>query len=86
MRRARVAQHPHLELGPRLAAHVCHFKQILPKVVDTAGICSYTKQLDAIPAGIPVAAVGDRQAALFGQACFDRGMRSVPMAQAPFYC
>jgi glycerol kinase len=49
--------------------------QILPKVVDTAGICGYTKQLDAIPAGIPVAAlVGDQQAALFGQACFDRGM------------
>jgi glycerol kinase len=49
--------------------------QILPKVVDTSGVCGYTQAMGAIPAGIPVAAlVGDQQAALFGQACFERGM------------
>lgn len=50
-------------------------RAMLPKVVDTSGMVGSTKGGNGLPAGIPVAAmVGDQQAALFGQACFRRGM------------
>ena len=48
---------------------------VLPEIVDTCGVVGKTRALGSLPAGIPVAAlIGDQQAALFGQACFRRGM------------
>ncbi len=48
---------------------------VLPEIVDTSGVVGKTRAGGRLPAGIPVAAlVGDQQAALFGQACFRRGM------------
>jgi glycerol kinase len=48
---------------------------LLPEVVDTSGMVGLTRRVGGIPPGLPVSAlVGDQQAALFGQACFRRGM------------
>ncbi len=46
---------------------------LLPRVVDSSGVCAHT---DLLGGGrIAIAGVaGDQQAALFGQACFDPGM------------
>lgn len=47
---------------------------ILPRIVGNDEILGTTKGLDFLPDGIPVATlVGDQQAALFGQACFEPG-------------
>lgn len=47
---------------------------ILPEIKDSSTIFGYTKGLDFLPDGIPIAGVaGDQQAALFGQACFNEG-------------
>ena len=47
-------------------------REVLPRVVDTAGVCATTS---ALGAEIPIAGIaGDQQAALFGQACFAPGM------------
>ncbi len=47
---------------------------ILPQVTDNSGIFGHTAP-DLFDAAIPIAGlVGDQQAALFGQACFERGM------------
>ncbi len=47
-------------------------REVLPRVVDTAGVCATTSTLGA---EIPIAGIaGDQQAALFGQACFEPGM------------
>ncbi len=47
-------------------------REVLPRVVDTAGVCATTS---ALGAEIPIAGIaGDQQAALFGQACFQPGM------------
>jgi len=49
-------------------------RQMLPKVVDTAQVVGYLKE-DILGAKIPIAALaGDQHAALFGQACFEKGM------------
>ena len=49
-------------------------RQMLPKVVDTAQVVGYLKE-DILGANIPIAALaGDQHAALFGQACFEKGM------------
>ena len=48
-----------------------------PEGIDlaTAYSAADTKGLDFLPDGIPVAGlIGDQQGALFGQACFQRGM------------
>lgn len=50
---------------------------ILPEVHATSEVYGYTAPLDGLFGGqqIPIAsAVGDQQAAMFGQACFHRGM------------
>ena len=48
-------------------------KSILPKIKDSAEIYGYTS-IDFIDAKIPIAgSVVDQAAALFGQACFDKG-------------
>ena len=49
-------------------------KEILPQVVDSSGVCGQTCA-EGIPHGITIAGIaGDQQAALFGQACFEKGM------------
>ena len=46
----------------------------LPEVMDSAGIFGKTRGLDFLPDGIPIAGIlGDQQAALAGQACFEEG-------------
>ncbi|MDO5021715.1 MAG: glycerol kinase GlpK [Eubacteriales bacterium] len=49
-------------------------KAILPQVVDTSRVIGFLDE-DILGVPIPVAAlVGDQHAALFGQACFEKGM------------
>ena len=49
-------------------------RALLPEVIDSAHLIG-TLNSDILGAPIPVAAIaGDQHAALFGQACFDRGM------------
>lgn len=51
-------------------------RSILPEVVNTSGIYGYASKLKEIDpeANVPIAAiVGDQQASLFGQCCFDCG-------------
>lgn len=46
---------------------------ILPEIKPTACIYGYTDGVKVLPDGIPIASlVGDQQAALFGQTCFER--------------
>jgi len=48
--------------------------QILPEVRSSAELYGTTKDMEALPDGIPVSGIaGDQQAALFGQACFRPG-------------
>jgi glycerol kinase len=50
-------------------------KAILPRVGDSAEVYGVTKGVGFLPDGIPVAGlIGDQQGALFGQACFRKGM------------
>jgi glycerol kinase len=47
----------------------------LPRVGQSSEVYGHTKGLGFLPDGIPVAGlIGDQQGALFGQACFARGM------------
>ena len=49
-------------------------RAILPEVVDSSGVIG-TLDKEILGVEIPIAGIaGDQQAALFGQACFDRGM------------
>jgi len=49
-------------------------ESMLPKLVDNSGIVGYLKK-DVLGVEIPIAGMaGDQQAALFGQACFEKGM------------
>lgn len=49
-------------------------RAVLPKIVASAEVVGHTKGVSFLPDGIPIAGIaGDQQAALFGQACFDRG-------------
>lgn len=47
----------------------------LPRVGDNAEVFGVTRGVGFLPDGIPVAGlIGDQQGALFGQACFERGL------------
>jgi glycerol kinase len=47
----------------------------LPRVADSSEVVGTTRGVPFLPDGIPVAGmIGDQQGALFGQACFARGM------------
>ncbi len=47
----------------------------LPRVIDNDAVIGTTRGVGFLPDGIPVAGIaGDQQSALFGQACFARGM------------
>lgn len=49
-------------------------ESVLPKIVQSAEIVGETRGVGFLPDGIPIAGIaGDQQAALFGQACFDKG-------------
>jgi glycerol kinase len=49
-------------------------RELLPEIKPSSHVYGETTGLDFLPDGIPVAGIaGDQQAALFGQACFDRG-------------
>lgn len=49
-------------------------KNMLPCVKSSSGIFGKTVKAAGLPAGIPIAGIaGDQQAALFGQACFEKG-------------
>ena len=48
---------------------------VLPEVRPSAGPLGETAKVGPLPAGIPITGIaGDQQAALFGQACVERGM------------
>ena len=50
-------------------------EEILPQVKPSIFIFGYTKKNDVFSEGIPIAGImGDQQAALFGQVCFQSGM------------
>ncbi|MCP4199396.1 MAG: glycerol kinase GlpK [Proteobacteria bacterium] len=49
-------------------------RELLPSIVNSAEIIGETRNVQGLPDGIPIAGIaGDQQAALFGQACFERG-------------
>jgi glycerol kinase len=49
-------------------------REVLPRIVDSAGPCAETADLGWLPPGVPIAGIaGDQQAALFGQTCFEPG-------------
>jgi glycerol kinase len=49
-------------------------REILPRIIDTSGVCAETSGVGWLPDGVPVAGIaGDQQAALFGQACHAPG-------------
>ncbi len=49
-------------------------RAVLPKIVGSAEIVGRTKGVGFIHDGVPIAGIaGDQQAALFGQACFQKG-------------
>ena len=49
-------------------------QKILPRLQASGSIFGQTQKVAGLPAGIPIAAVmGDQQAALYGQGCFDAG-------------
>lgn len=49
-------------------------RSILPEICGSAVLYGKTKNFSALPDGIPITGMaGDQQAALFGQACFEKG-------------
>lgn len=49
-------------------------QSMLPSIVANSGLLAETRQVPGLPDGIAIAGVaGDQQAALFGQACFNKG-------------
>jgi glycerol kinase len=48
--------------------------QVLPSIVPSTGLVARTHGFEPLPDGVPICGIaGDQQAALFGQACLDRG-------------
>ncbi|HRP97906.1 MAG TPA: glycerol kinase GlpK [Rhodocyclaceae bacterium] len=63
-----------LDWDPELLALFDIPAALLPRVVDSIGVCGHTCT-DALGAAVPIAGnAGDQQAATFGQACFAPGM------------
>ena len=49
-------------------------ERILPEVKRSSGLFGHTVRMGALRSGIPISGIaGDQQAALFGQACFEKG-------------
>ncbi len=50
-------------------------RAVLPRIGASSEVYGHTRGLGLLPDGIPVAGlIGDQQGALFGQACFNKGM------------
>jgi len=50
-------------------------RQVLPTVASSSEVYGHTRGVGFLPDGIPVAGlIGDQQGALFGQACFQKGL------------
>jgi glycerol kinase len=48
---------------------------MMPRVLPSSYICGQTSEILLKKSGVPIAGIaGDQQAALFGQACFEKGM------------
>jgi glycerol kinase len=61
--------------SPELMALFDIPRATMADVVPSTAICGTTVALGGVPSGVPVASMlGDQQAALFGQACFEPGM------------
>ena len=74
-----------LRWDPGLCAALGIPMAMLPKILPTIGLFGRTQTGTGFPAGIPIwACAGDQQAALFGQACLDRGMAKVTYGTGSF--
>ncbi len=63
-----------LEWDDRLLKIFNISRQLLPSIKDSIGSFGFTRGLNFLPDGIPITGIlGDQQAALFGQACFEKG-------------
>lgn len=59
--------------------------QILPQIHDSNDIFGTTKGVPGLPDGIPIAGIlGDQQAALFGQCCFETGQAKCTFGTGAF--
>ena len=56
-------------------------KQMLPEVKESSEIYGKTIDYHFFGQEVPIAGIADQQAALFGQACFDRGDVKIHTAQ-----
>jgi glycerol kinase len=57
----------------------------LPTIVPTSGVAGVIRNCPGLPDGLPLAAlVGDQQAALFGQGCFDPGQAKITYGTGSF--
>ena len=60
-------------------------RQILPEIRDSNAIFGVTRGVPGLPDGIPIAGmIGDQQAALFGQCCFDTGQAKCTFGTGAF--
>ncbi len=63
-----------LSWDPELCAMLKIPSSVLPEIRPSIGVFGVTKSVPGLPDGIPISGIaGDQQAALFGQACFDKG-------------
>jgi glycerol kinase len=64
-----------LDWDPELLDTFAVPRAVLPSIRASSEVYGTTKNVRALPDGIPVAGIaGDQQAALFGQACFEPGL------------
>lgn len=62
------------EWSPELCGMLNVPMELLPKIVSSAEVVAHTKGFPGLADGIPISGIaGDQHAALFGQACFDKG-------------
>ena len=60
-------------------------RQMLPDILDSNAVFGVTKGVPGLPDGIPIAGmVGDQQAALFGQCCFEAGQAKCTFGTGAF--
>ena len=61
-------------------------QSLLPQVYPSAHIFGFTKGLKILPDGIPISAmIGDQQASLFGQGCFQLGDAKCTLGTGSFF-
>src|SRR5690606_34552058 len=64
-----------LEWDPKLCRLFEVPMEMLPDVRPSSAVLGVTQDVPGFPSGVPIGGcAGDQQAALFGQACFYRGM------------